>query len=154
MLRKKNMYKFPELDIDLMGEKTTTPDGEITTNDDNDDESKGPYSLEKQLDFETNTRLFNSMVLQTILSNLPGTMPSFDRIKIINQIENELGQIQLNFADVPWHEVIIDKNKIVAYVRELSVKIGFSLEHFLCPPVRNCIECGKELSKNHESTQV
>ena len=83
MPRKKNMYKCPELDIDLMGEKTTTPDVEITAND-KDDESKGPYS-EKQLDLETNTRLFNSMVLQTILSNLPGTMPSFDRIKIINK---------------------------------------------------------------------
>ena len=32
MPRKKNMYKFPELDIDLMGEKTVTPDVEGTTN--------------------------------------------------------------------------------------------------------------------------
>ena len=150
MPRKKNMYKCPEMDIDLMGETTATPDLKST----NDDNSEEQYSSEKQLDVETNTRLFNSMVLQTILSNLPGTMPSFDRVKLIRQIENELGPVQLNFEDVPWHHVIIDNNKIVAYVRELSFKMGFSLEHFLCPPVRNCIECGKELSKNHESTQV
>ena len=148
MPRKKNMYKCPELDIDLMGEKTVTPDVEGTTNDDNVEKSEEPYSL------EINTSLFSYMVLQTILSNLPGTMPSFDRLKIIRCIENELGPIQLNLADVPWHLVIINQNKIVAYIRELSFKIGSSLEHFLCPPLRNCIECGKELSKNHESTQV
>ena len=66
MPRKKNMYKCPEMDIDLMGETTATPDLKST----NDDNSEEQYSSEKQLDVETNTRLFNSMVLQTILSNL------------------------------------------------------------------------------------
>ena len=92
--------------------------------------------------------------MQTIISKLPRSMPSFDRVKIIAQLEEELGPIHLNLSSVAWHQILIDQKQVDNYINELSVKLNFSFENFLCPPVRHCILCQKELTKNHAASQV
>ena len=51
---------------------------------------------------------------------------------------------------------MVNQTQVNEYIQELSKKLGFSFENFLCPPVRNCIICPTktELSKNHNATQV
>lgn len=116
-------------------------------------------SLDDLVDPNINNKLFRGIVFQTILEKLPATMPTFDRLNHISKLREEIGDISLNLSDIPWHKVVVDNKKIDAYIEDLSLKLKFSYEHFLCPPTNvckntSCKNTGKELSKNHVPTQV
>ena len=117
-------------------------------------------SLNEQIDQEMNRKLFNGLVLQSVINKLPASMPSFDRISIIKRLKEELGDIDVNLSEIPWHLIMVNQSKIDSYIQELSSKHNFSYEHFLCPPVKYCIveKCtslkDSELTKNHMATQV
>ena len=117
-------------------------------------------SLNEQIDQEMNRKLFNGLVLQSVINKLPASMPSFDRINIIKRLKEELGDIDVNLSEIPWHLIMVNQSKIDSYIQELSSKHNFSYEHFLCPPVKYCIveKCtslkDSELTKNHQATQV
>ena len=111
------------------------------------------------VDPNINKKLFRGIVFQTVLEKLPATMPTFDRLIHISKLREEKGDISLNLSDISWHKVVVDNKKIDAYIEDLSLKMKFSYEHFLCPPRNVCINTsckntGKELSKNHVPTQV
>ncbi len=86
-----------------------------------------------------NRKLFNGLVLQSVINKLPASMPSFDRISIIKRLKEELGDIDVNLSEIPWHLIMVNQSKIDSYIQELSSKHNFSYEHFLCPPVKYCI---------------
>ena len=117
-------------------------------------------SLNEQIDQEMNRKLFNGLVLQSVINKLPASMPSFDRINIIKRLKEELGYIDVNLSEIPWHLIMVNQSKIDSCIQELSSKHNFSYEHFLCPPVKYCIveKCtslkDSELTKNHQATQV
>ena len=68
------------------------------------------HSLDENITEEENKLFFNSMVLSEMIKNLPGTMPSFDRINIIEAFKNELGPVTI--TSIPWHKVIINQDDI------------------------------------------
>ena len=86
-------------------------------------------------------RLFKSMVFRRIISKLPESMPSFDRMNIIKEVTREIGEPTVDMTKIPWHLVVMDEIKIDNFITDMSARHGFSYENFLCPPVKNCIKC-------------
>ena len=62
------------------------------------------------------------MVLQEMLKNLPASMPSFDRVTIIEKFKNELGEIDIS-GNIPWHLLIINQEQIRQTIIEISSKL-------------------------------
>ena len=50
------------------------------------------YSLNVPVNIDDNKKLFNGLVFQTILKNLPSNMPDFDRVNIVAMLKTELGK--------------------------------------------------------------
>ena len=94
-----------------------------------------------QVEESMNEQLFKAMVMQTIVSKIPHSMPSFDRTNLISTVEKHLGPMTLRIENIPWHIIIIDQIRVNRYIQDMSIQLGFSFENILCPPVKTCLNC-------------
>ena len=114
MPRKRNVYHCPEFDVE-MHQKSVKSDAQAVS----EPQNSANYDLHESLDEKLNHKLFNLLVLQTIISKLPKSMPSFDRVNVIEKLKTELKEFDIESNLIPWHIVLIEQSKIDTYIQSL-----------------------------------
>ena len=112
----------------------------------------GDMALDQQITLEQSDAVWKLKTFFTVLKRLPHEMANIDRHNIIAALKSEtLDKIpeNINVNDIPYQCLNVSGEDVITEIlNKLSIKCKHSFENFLVPPTKNCMKCGKALTKN------